>query len=176
MKLTTSLLCASLALGMTGGTTAAPDTGPYQRQPAHVHSRQRPQLQQRQPQRPPQHQPQRSSQQQRHWQQQPHRELRAGERRERQFQQRQYLPEDLGHVRRQVELHRAQIGRGGPVPGYVVVQKGKPLPHGWGRPLTARQRRGIPYYEGYEWRRLGRDLILLNIATGIVYIILEDVL
>ncbi|MCK1787820.1 RcnB family protein, partial [Pseudomonas sp. TNT11] len=34
----------------------------------------------------------------------------------------------------------------------------------------------LPYYEGYEWRRSGPDVVLIAVGTGIVYEILEGVL
>ncbi|MGA4601390.1 RcnB family protein, partial [Ectopseudomonas hydrolytica] len=34
----------------------------------------------------------------------------------------------------------------------------------------------LPYYEGYEWKQIGRDVVLVAIATGIVYEILRNVL
>lgn len=34
----------------------------------------------------------------------------------------------------------------------------------------------LPYYPGYEWRQVGRDVVLIAIATGIVYEILDNVL
>ncbi|WP_163018477.1 RcnB family protein, partial [Pseudomonas viridiflava] len=32
------------------------------------------------------------------------------------------------------------------------------------------------HYEGYEWRRLGTDVVLIAIGTGIGYAILDGVL
>ena len=34
----------------------------------------------------------------------------------------------------------------------------------------------LPRYEGYEWRRMGTDVVLIAIGTGIVYEVLQGVL
>jgi hypothetical protein len=57
-----------------------------------------------------------------------------------------------------------------------VIAKGKPLPHGYGKPLPPGIARQLPRYEGYEWRRLGTDMVLIAITTGIVYEVLHNVL
>ena len=54
--------------------------------------------------------------------------------------------------------------------------RGKPLPPGIAKNLDNRLLGHLPRYEGYEWKQLGRDVILVAIATGIVYEILENVL
>ncbi|HLV17935.1 MAG TPA: anti-virulence regulator CigR family protein, partial [Pseudomonas sp.] len=59
---------------------------------------------------------------------------------------------------------------------HVHIVRGKPLPPGWGKRLNAHQRRYVPHYHGYEWRRTGSDLVLVALATGIVHEILHEVL
>lgn len=56
------------------------------------------------------------------------------------------------------------------------LARGKPLPPGIAKNLDNRLLGHLPRYEGYEWKQLGRDVILVAIATGIVYEILENVL
>lgn len=56
------------------------------------------------------------------------------------------------------------------------LARGKPLPPGIAKSLDNRLLGHLPRYEGYEWKQLGRDVILVAIATGIVYEILENVL
>ncbi len=85
-------------------------------------------------------------------------------------------PEDFGDVRRTIQEHRDVIGRGQPLPPGVHVVKGRPLPSGYGRRLDARSQQYLPRYDGYEWRRLGPDIALVAIGSGIVYEILEGVL
>ena len=34
----------------------------------------------------------------------------------------------------------------------------------------------LPYYPGYEWRRMGGDIVLIAIGTGVVYEVLEGML
>ncbi|WP_390888748.1 RcnB family protein [Leclercia adecarboxylata] len=36
--------------------------------------------------------------------------------------------------------------------------------------------KGLPQYQGYEWRRVGSDIVLVAVTTGIVYTILQGVL
>ncbi|MFF7707239.1 anti-virulence regulator CigR family protein [Pseudomonas sp. NPDC007930] len=85
-------------------------------------------------------------------------------------------PQDFGPVRNTISEHRADFGRGNPLPPNIHVAKGQPLPHGYGRPLDARARGHLPHYDGYEWRRLGTDVVLVAVGTGIVYEILNGVL
>jgi len=85
-------------------------------------------------------------------------------------------PSDFGDVRRTIQEHREVIGRGQPLPPNVHIEKGRPLPHGYGRRLDARSQAYLPRYDGYEWRRLGPDVVLVAIGTGIVYEILDGVL
>ncbi|WP_285422770.1 anti-virulence regulator CigR family protein [Pseudomonas sp. efr-133-TYG-103a] len=85
-------------------------------------------------------------------------------------------PEDFGEVRRTIQEHREVIGRGQPLPPNVHIVKGHPLPRGYGRRLDQRSLQYLPRYDGYEWRRLGPDIVLVAIGSGIVYEILEGVL
>ncbi|MFK3974176.1 anti-virulence regulator CigR family protein [Pseudomonas sp. NPDC087358] len=85
-------------------------------------------------------------------------------------------PEDFGDVRRTIQEHREVIGRGQPLPPNIHVVKGHPLPRGYGRRLDDRSLQYLPRYDGYEWRRLGPDVVLIAIGSGIVYEILEGVL
>ncbi|HEY0289232.1 MAG TPA: anti-virulence regulator CigR family protein [Pseudomonas sp.] len=85
-------------------------------------------------------------------------------------------PENFDDVRRQVYEHREVIGRGQPLPPNVQIVRGHPLPRGYGRRLDQRSLQYLPRYDGYEWRRLGPDVVLIAIGSGIVYEILEGVL
>lgn len=85
-------------------------------------------------------------------------------------------PADFGNVRRTIQEHREVIGRGQPLPPNVHIVKGHPLPRGYGRRLDDRSLQYLPRYDGYEWRRLGPDVVLVAIGSGIVYEILEGVL
>lgn len=88
----------------------------------------------------------------------------------------QQPPKDFASVHQAFREHRGQIGQGGPVPANVRIQRGKPLPHGYGKRLDDRALQGLPHYQGYEWRRVGSDVVLVTVATGIVYTILQGVL
>ncbi|MBD1588288.1 anti-virulence regulator CigR family protein [Pseudomonas typographi] len=85
-------------------------------------------------------------------------------------------PADFDQVRNTISEHRADFGRGQQLPPNVRIAKGEPLPRGYGRPLDARARARLPHYEGYEWRRLGTDVALVAVGTGIVYELLSGVL
>lgn len=89
---------------------------------------------------------------------------------------RQAPPQDFGDVQRAFHERRAQIGRGPAVPPDVHIRQGHPLPHGYGKRLDERALHGLPRYEGYEWRRVGSDVVLIAVTTGIVYAILQGVL
>ena len=85
-------------------------------------------------------------------------------------------PQDFSAVHQQFQQRREQIGRGNPPPANVHIVKGKPLPAGYGKRLDSKALKGLPHYEGYEWRRVGSDMVLVTVATGIVYTILSGVL
>jgi Ni/Co efflux regulator RcnB len=85
-------------------------------------------------------------------------------------------PQDFNQVHQAFRDHRQQIGRGPDLPPNVRIQQGRPLPHGYGKRLDARALQGLPRYQGYEWRRVGSDIVLVTVATGIVYTILQGVL
>jgi len=85
-------------------------------------------------------------------------------------------PQDFSPVRETIRAHKGEIGRGSPLPPGLVIAKGKPLPHGYGKPLPPGIAKQLPRYEGYEWRRLGTDMVLIAITTGIVYEVLHNVL
>lgn len=99
-------------------------------------------------------------------QQQAHQDNRGGNR----------PPENFDSVRNTIQQHRDVIGRGQPLPPNIHVVKGRPLPPGYGKRLDARSLQHLPHYDGYEWRRLGSDVVLIAVGTGIVYAILDGVL
>ncbi len=88
----------------------------------------------------------------------------------------QQPPKDFSAVHQAFHERRGQIGRGPALPAHVSIQKGKPLPQGYGKRLDAKALKGLPHYQGYEWRRVGSDIVLVAITTGIVYTILQGVL
>lgn len=99
-------------------------------------------------------------------QQQAHQDNRGGNR----------PPENFDSVRNTIQQHRDVIGRGQPLPPNIHVVKGHPLPPGYGKRLDSRSLQHLPHYDGYEWRRLGSDVVLIAVGTGIVYAILDGVL
>jgi Ni/Co efflux regulator RcnB len=85
-------------------------------------------------------------------------------------------PQDFGPVRQTIHDNRDSFGRGNPPPPGIRVVKGQPLPHGYGKRLDNRALAHLPRYQGYEWRRMGTDVVLIAIGTGIVYEVLQGVL
>lgn len=53
------------------------------------------------------------------------------------------------------------------------LARGKPLPPGIAKRLDGRLLGQLPRYEGYEWQQAGPDLILVSIASGIIYEVLS---
>lgn len=53
------------------------------------------------------------------------------------------------------------------------LARGKPLPPGIAKKLDNRLLGQLPHYSGYEWQQVGTDLILVAIATGIIYEVLN---
>lgn len=99
-------------------------------------------------------------------QQQAHQDNRGGNR----------PPENFDNVRNTIQQHRDVIGRGQPLPPNIHIAKGQPLPRGYGKRLDSRSLQHLPRYDGYEWRRLGSDVVLIAVGSGIVYAILDGVL
>ena len=56
------------------------------------------------------------------------------------------------------------------------LARGKPLPPGIAKKLDGRLIGHLPHYQGYEWMQVGVDLVLVAVATGIVYEVLNGAL
>jgi Ni/Co efflux regulator RcnB len=52
------------------------------------------------------------------------------------------------------------------------LARGKPLPPGIAKKLDGRLIGHLPHYDGYEWQQAGTDLILVALATGLIYEVL----
>ncbi|GAB3377051.1 hypothetical protein GCM10027514_13910 [Azotobacter armeniacus] len=79
-------------------------------------------------------------------------------------------------MRQSIHAQRHHIGRGPALPAHVKIVKGRPLPPGWGHRLSTRQLHHLPHYHGYEWRRAGSNLLLVDSRNGIVHEVLHGVL
>ncbi|MCE8018904.1 hypothetical protein HOP51_02050 [Halomonas sp. MCCC 1A11036] len=55
------------------------------------------------------------------------------------------------------------------------LERGKPLPPGIAKQLDERILRDLPRYDGYEWRRVGPDVVLVDVVNAIIYEILRDI-
>ncbi|EIK52605.1 integral membrane protein [Stutzerimonas stutzeri TS44] len=84
---------------------------------------------------------------------------------------------DIGDVRITLRSHRDLLAPVSALPPGIErnLSRGKPLPPGIARKMDGRLLSHMPYYPGYEWRQVGRDVVLVAIATGIVYEILDNV-
>lgn len=85
---------------------------------------------------------------------------------------------DIGQVRIILGDNRQLIGSSSPLPPGIAknLARGKPLPPGIAKRFDSRLASRLPYYEGYEWKQVGTDVVLVAVATGIVYEILRNVL
>ncbi|MCQ4294691.1 RcnB family protein [Pseudomonas stutzeri] len=85
---------------------------------------------------------------------------------------------DLGAVRITLRNHRDLLAPAASLPPGIQknLARGKPLPPGIAKKMDSRLLGRLPRYDGYEWKQIGRDVILVAIATGIVYEILENIL
>lgn len=53
------------------------------------------------------------------------------------------------------------------------LARGKPLPPGIAKKLDGHLLGRLPHYEGYEWQQAGTDLILVALASGLIYEVLN---
>lgn len=67
--------------------------------------------------------------------------------------------------------------RAGLPPGIRMnLERGKPLPPGIAKRFDERSLGYLPRHEGYEWRRVGPDAVLVDIANEIIYEVVRDLL
>jgi len=74
--------------------------------------------------------------------------------------------------------HRNYWSAGAALPPGIQknLARGKPLPPGIAKKLDGRLLGQLPHYDGYEWMQAGADLILVAVATGIIYEVLNGAL
>lgn len=56
------------------------------------------------------------------------------------------------------------------------LERGKPLPPGIAKRFDGQWASQLPQYAGYEWERVGADVVLIEAATRIVVDVIVDVL
>jgi Ni/Co efflux regulator RcnB len=85
---------------------------------------------------------------------------------------------DIGGVRVILDNNRNYWSPGAALPPGIRknLARGKPLPPGIAKKLDGRLVGRLPRYDGYEWQQAGTDLLLVTIATGLIYEILNNVL
>ena len=85
---------------------------------------------------------------------------------------------DIGQVRIILDDNRDLIGPAQSLPPGIRknLARGKPLPPGIAKRFDNRLLGQLPHYEGYEWRQAGTDVVLVALATGLIYEILQNVL
>lgn len=93
-------------------------------------------------------------------------------------QAQQYAPSiDERQIRRILGDNRQLLGSPQSLPPGIAknLARGKPLPPGIAKNFDNRLLGQLPRYDGYEWKQVGRDIVLVT-ATGIIYEILRNVL
>jgi hypothetical protein len=93
-----------------------------------------------------------------------------------QYNQHHRHPPHRDQLRREIHRHSHYLRPAPPLPRHVHLVVGRPLPHGWSHKVPPGHVRHLPHYPGYEWHSAGRDLVLVAVATGVVYTILDNVL
>lgn len=91
----------------------------------------------------------------------------------------QYGPRiDIDAVRLILGDNRNLIGPTSALPPGIAknLARGKPLPPGIAKNFDSRLLGKLPRYDGYEWKQIGTDVVLVAIATGIIYEVLRNVL
>ncbi|AUY32441.1 hypothetical protein EON09_26865 [Pseudomonas soli] len=85
---------------------------------------------------------------------------------------------DLGAVRVILNDNRNYWNPGASLPPGIQknLARGKPLPPGIAKKLDSRLIGRLPHYDGYEWHQAGADLLLVAIASGVIYEVLHNVL
>ena len=85
---------------------------------------------------------------------------------------------DIGQVRIVLGENRQLIGPISALPPGIAknLGRGKPLPPGIAKNFDSRLSARLPQYDGYQWQQVGRDVVLVAVATGIVHEILRNVL
>lgn len=85
---------------------------------------------------------------------------------------------DIGGVRIILNDNRGYWSPSASLPPGIQknLARGKPLPPGIAKKLDNRLLGRLPHYDGYEWQQAGTDLLLVTIATGVIYEVLRGVL
>lgn len=85
---------------------------------------------------------------------------------------------DIGRVRVILGDNRDLIGSASSLPPGIAknLARGKPLPPGIAKKFDNRLIGKLPRYDGYEWRQAGTDVVLVTLATGLIYEVLRNVL
>ncbi|WP_137885321.1 anti-virulence regulator CigR family protein [Pseudomonas sp. 2FE] len=85
---------------------------------------------------------------------------------------------DIGRVRIILGDNRDLIGPVQSLPPGIQknLARGKPLPPGIAKRFDSRLLGRLPHYDGYEWQQVGRDVVLVALATGLIYEVLHDIL
>ena len=85
---------------------------------------------------------------------------------------------DIGRVRIVLGDNRALIGSAQPLQQGIRknLSRGKPLPPGIAKRFDNRLLTQLPHYEVYEWQQVGTDVVLVTLATGLIYEVLQNVL
>ncbi len=85
---------------------------------------------------------------------------------------------DIGQVRLILGDNRSLLNPAKPLPPGIRknLARGKPLPPGITKHFNNRLLEKLPHYEGYEWRQVGTDMVLVTLTTGLIYEVLDNVI
>ncbi|WP_281662054.1 anti-virulence regulator CigR family protein [Halomonas sp. Alg239-R46] len=81
-----------------------------------------------------------------------------------------------GELRQLLRQHDAPRAESLPPGVQRNLERGKPLPPGIAKRFDGRLAAQLPQYPGYEWERVGADVVLIEAATRVVVDVLVDVL
>lgn len=56
------------------------------------------------------------------------------------------------------------------------LARGKPLPPGIAKQFDGRVQSRLPSYQGYDWRQVGTDAVLVDATTGVIEAIIANIL
>ena len=99
----------------------------------------------------------------------------------RRHHQRDYRSVDLPRINERELLRllsQYDAPRAEPLPPGIQrqLERGKPLPPGIAKRFDGPIAREVPRYPGYEWERVGADVVLIEAATRVIVDVLVDAL
>jgi hypothetical protein len=80
-------------------------------------------------------------------------------------------------IRDYAQSHPGMIGGDNLPPGIrKKLARGKPLPPGIAKKMPGGLHAQLPMRPGYDYRRVGADVLLVEVATGVIVDVVKDIL